>query len=346
MKFDKMVAFTICANNYLAYALILCQSFKAHHPNTPFWVLLVDKKKSQIDYNQLCVDQILWVDDLDLDIESLAEKFNIAELCTVVKPEAIRKLFHQGFTQVIYLDPDIQVFSKFKEVFEELPKHDMIVTPHICSPIPKGIVPSDHTLMRTGVYNLGFVAFNKTKGTVEFLEWWSNRVQRFGFHDVKNGYFFDQIWIMWAPAFLETVNILRHLGYNAANWNLHERHFSLNSGNKYKINFEYDLRFFHFSHFRPDKFPQLASYNRSFNAENRPDVNDLFSDYIRLLEANNHSQFKKIPIAYGKVFIDDAEKSKRAEKERLEKAKGEAVNSRLFKVSYHLRKALKLLIKG
>lgn len=338
----EKVAFTICANNYLAYALTLCQSFKNFHPNVPFYVLLVDKPTQKIDYNSLDFDGIMWVDDLSVDIIDLAGKYNIAELCTVVKPVTIMKFFDQGFTNVIYLDPDIQVFSEFKELFEQLPQHDMVITPHICSPTPEGIIPNDHTLMRTGVYNLGFAAFNKTKKTQDFLNWWDERVQSSGYHDVQRGFFFDQIWVMWAPAFLDSVYILRHLGYNAANWNLFERHFSSTNDENYIINSKWDLRFFHYSHFKPEKFPELASYNKSFDANNRPDVYDLFSNYIKANEDNGHSELRKIPFVYGKVFMDNAEAAKKGKKVENIKVK----RSRISAAASHVKQSLKIILKG
>ena len=335
-----MIAFTICANNYLAYALNLSHSFKAHHPDLPFCILLVDTPSEEINYQELDVDRIMWVGDMDFDLEDLSARYNIAELCTVVKPLVIASLFEQGFDQVLYLDPDIQVYSPFEEVLTLLSHNDMIVTPHICSPTPDGVIPQDHTLMRTGVYNMGFAGFNKTSCMKDFLGWWNQRVQRHGYHDVPRGYFFDQIWIMWAPCFLERLHVLRHLGYNAANWNLHERSFLSTTNGGYLINNEWPLRFFHFSHFKPEKYPELASYNRTFNADNRKDIAGLFQDYMAKLTQFGHSKFENIPFTYGNTFIDDAERGK-LQAEIQSKRSG-----RFQRAFYHLKRVLSIMFRG
>lgn len=294
------IAFTICANNYLAHAKNLAVSFKKYHPSVHFVIAILDQPNEGIAYRELGADEILWVDTLlKKETKELYDRYGIAELCTVVKPELIQYFFKREAEVLLYIDPDIEVFSPFEEVFEQLGKNDMVLTPHICSPTGDVGHPQDKHLMRTGIYNLGFLAIKNTPEINSFIAWWDKRVKAYGYHDLKKGYFYDQIWLGFGPAFLDRVFILRHLGYNAANWNLHERELITKEGNWYVNSTENPLRFFHFSHFKIDKLPIIASYNENFNTENRKDIEPLFLSYKQSLLNYNFQELQNVDYAFG-----------------------------------------------
>ena len=327
-------AFTICANNYLAHAKVLAISYKKYHPKDNFIIAILDVPNDKVDYNKLGADKVLWIHELFPDlIEQIKKIYNIAEICTVVKPELIKYLFAKGEETVLYIDPDIKVFSAFKEVFKGLQKNDMVLTPHICSPTPEVGHPQDKDLMRTGIYNLGFLALNKTNGTESFVDWWYKRCRKYGFHDLKKGYFYDQIWLGYAPAFLDKVYVLRHLGYNVANWNLHERKV-FEETSTYTINEnKIPLRFFHYSHFKMEALPIIASYNENFNLDNRPDIVAPCMEYKQDLLNHEYEFLKTINYAFGK-------------KPNLKKDHKPKYENR-FKAFYKsLKKTARILIKG
>ena len=123
----------------------------------------------------------------------------------------------------------------------------------------------------------------------------------FGNVDAKQGHFYDQIWLNAAPAFIPDLFVLRHRGYNAANWNLHERKLLKEDG-KYFINAtEEALVFFHFSHLKEQNLPFIASYNKDFTLDNRPDIKPIFETYIENLKRAGIEQLKTIPYKYGRV---------------------------------------------
>jgi hypothetical protein len=87
-------AFTICANNYLAHAKTLATSFKEHHPGVDFCIAILDKPNEAIDYGGLGADEILWIHELLPQlVTELKDTYNIAELCTVVKPKLFAHFF-------------------------------------------------------------------------------------------------------------------------------------------------------------------------------------------------------------------------------------------------------------
>lgn len=330
-------AFTICANNYLAHAKTLAHTFKKHHPEKKFIIALLDEPNNTIDYNTLGADEVIWIPKLlPTLVNELKDTYGVAELCTVVKPELFKYLFSNGYKTVLYIDPDIKVFSKFNEVFSRLEKADVVLTPHICSPTGEVGHPLDKDLMRTGIYNLGFLALNNSPEILDFINWWDKRVKAFGYHDLKKGFFYDQIWLGYAPAFLDKVHVLRHVGYNMANWNLHERKIIENK-NKYFVNNEGNpLRFFHYSHYKMENEPVIASYNKNFNLENRKDIVPVFMEYKNDLLKNGYTILKEIDFKYGKRKLVDKKKETPSSFRK----------SRIYRSFVFFKKSIRTLIKG
>lgn len=329
-------AFTICANNYLAHAKTLAVSFKKHHPEVHFVIAILDEPESSLDYLSFGADEVIWVSKLFPElVNELKETYSIAELCTVVKPELCLYFFEKGNNSLLYIDPDIQVFSPFDEVFENLKQADMVLTPHICSPTGEVGHPLDKDIMRTGIYNLGFIAMNNTPEIQIFVKWWDKRVKAYGFHDLKKGFFYDQIWLGYAPAFLDKVSVLRHLGYNVANWNLHERKV-IKTNQGYFINdIKTPLRFFHFSHFKIDALPVIASYNQNFTLTNRPDIAPVYNQYKSDLEENGYNQLKTIDYVYGKQPLTNKALTLQPKSK-----------SRIFRFWALFKKSIRILLKG
>ncbi len=330
------VAFTICANNYLAHAKTLAVSFKTQHPDIKFMIAILDEPNQKIDYNSLGADEVLWIPKLMPDlIDELKSVYGIAELCTVVKPELFKYFYNNGCEKLLYIDPDIKVFSKLNEVFEALDNSDIVLTPHICSPTGEIGHPLDKDLMRTGIYNLGFLAMNKTIETIAFVNWWDKRVKKYGYHDLQKGFFYDQIWLGYAPAFLDKVCVLRHLGYNMANWNLHERKIIKKGGKYFVNNGSIPLRFFHYSHFKMEALPSIASYNENYNLNNRPDIVPIYMEYKADLLNNQYMFFKNIDYSYGKRAL-----------EIMDNAPVNLESNRFIRSLALLKKAIKIIVKG
>lgn len=328
-------AFTICANNYLAHAKILATSFKKHNPKVTFCIAILDKPNEALEYDSLGADEILWIHELLPQlVTELKDTYSIAELCTVVKPKLFTHFFRKDYGTVLYIDPDIKVFAPFAEVFSALQENQMVLTPHICSPTGNVGHPQDKDLMRTGIYNLGFLAVNKTQQIQSFVHWWDKRVRAFGFHDLKKGFFYDQIWLGYAPAFLDRVFILRHLGYNVANWNLHERKIIQEDGRYFVNDDQNPLIFFHYSHFKMENLPILASYNQNFNLDNRADLQPIYMEYKEDLLQNRYDALKDISYEFGKKTTPDSISIKTTN------------NSRFYKAFVLFKKTLRMVLKG
>lgn len=254
-----MDALTICAANYLPFAEVLGKSFLENNQASNFTILVVDGLKTEFKKNS----QFSYLLPVDLDIDknifnNMAFYYDVTELSTALKPSALKKLFSMGKEKIVYLDPDIKVFGQFTELEQFLDGKSIVLTPHTIHPIPRdGLRPSESDIMASGAYNLGFIALSKSKTSIEFLDWWEERLRFDSISDPEEMLFTDQRWIDLAPSYFP-IDFFRNPGFNVAYWNLHERSLS-------KTEDEYfagdkPLVFFHFSGYSPDKPWILSKY--------------------------------------------------------------------------------------
>jgi hypothetical protein len=325
------IAFTICSNNYLAHAKTLGDSFLEFHLGWKFIIGLVDEFDPAFDYSEFSNFEIIKVSDISVpEFESITKKYNIIELNTAVKPTFIRNLFvNYKAEKLIYIDPDILITSYFEEVITILDSKDIVITPHICSPIDDEFAPTDYHTLRGGVYNLGFIALARYDNIKDFIKWWEERVLKYGFCDFSKSMFYDQLWINYVPAMWDNYHIIKHLGYNMANWNLHERKLTKTLEEPFYINDQFPLRFFHFSGYKYDNPNRIASYLTRYDFESRPDLKQLFFTYNDLLKNNNIEQIRNLKVFY-----------------RLDQKNKVKNKSLLTKIINRLRNTIKVFLTG
>jgi len=293
------IAFTICSNNYLAQAKILLQSLSNTNADYVLILGLVDKKLESIDYT-IKNTNIIIVEISLLNIPeeyNIFQKYNIIELSTAVKASYIKwiKKTYPKVEQIYYFDPDIKIFSSFKEIEVELKNKSIVLTPHIYKPIPMdNFIPDETLFLNYGIYNLGFIGISFEQLRVyDFLNWWEERLMKQCFINVENGIFVDQLPINYVTVFYpEITKILFHDGMNVAPWNLQERQISI-KGKEYYAN-DKKLLFFHFSNicFEKGKHP---IYNRY---ELYPMLEELYDAYRDELKKNYFFELRKLPCWY------------------------------------------------
>lgn len=275
----RNAAFTVIAQNYVGYGIVLAESMKLSNPDINFYIYFADGITDEIS-NMLDARGIKYVDatktsDSDIFL-SLAFKYEITEYCTSIKPFIISQLFEQGYETATYIDPDIFVYESLSgPVLSKLNSDASIVfTPHICSPIKDNYLPDEQVHLKTGTYNLGFVSVKNDLNGRMIATWWSEKCKNACFNDSFSGLFVDQKWTNLIPGMFDGVYISRHLGLNMAYWNLHERkldgHF---------VNGKEPLIFFHFSGFVTNDINAISKYQNRYTLETRPDLKVLFENY-------------------------------------------------------------------
>jgi hypothetical protein len=296
------LAFTLCSNNYLAQAKILADSLISHNPDYTFIIGLVDEKSDLIDYNFFSPHTIIPIADIGIEnFDELWKKYNIIELNTSVKASFFKYLQAENpaVEFIFYFDPDIMVFHKLHLLEGEFQRADILLTPHVLSPIPlDGLLPSENTFLNYGTYNLGFIGVKTaTANTTRMLDWWEERTLTMGYINEAKGIFVDQLWMNHVPLFFQNVKVLKGYGYNTAPWNLQERRSITREQAGYKMEDGGFLVFFHFSTYNYLLPDQLSKYNRN-NFQNTPDVKPLYEVYHHLLQQNNVAKLSVIPCAY------------------------------------------------
>ncbi|MDO6430406.1 hypothetical protein Q4E93_07405 [Flavitalea sp. BT771] len=294
------IIFTLCSNNYLAQAKVLAASVRQHQPGWKFVLGLVDTKLEQVDYLSFGFE-VVTAADIEPAMQQLAEKYSIIELNTCLKPAFFLYFFQQRQAQhVVYLDPDISLYSPLREMEIYFLAGDIILTPHVVTPIPlDGRTPGEKLFLNYGLYNLGFLALKKSHNTERFLYWWKERTYAQGYDRPAEGLFTDQLWINLVPIYFPRVKVLRHTGYNMAPWNLHERYLE-DIGGEFRVAPKKKLVFFHFSGFDLQQNRLHKDYSR-FHPDQRPDLRRLYDDYGMRLREEDHAFYSSLPCYYREV---------------------------------------------
>ncbi|MEO6963378.1 MAG: hypothetical protein ABIY90_15510 [Puia sp.] len=302
-------------------------------------IFLVDHFNTAVDYSQFQKMEIVEIQKVSIpDFLELVLKYNITELSTAVKPYIFTYLFENyKADKIIYLDPDILIFRPFTEVFSALDNKNIIITPHILSGVDDDKQPTDFHTLRGGVFNLGFLALSDYPQVKGFLEWWTARTVKYGYCRLEAGMFYDQLWMNYVPCLFENYFILKHPGYNMANWNLHERALSELSPGRFLINQQFPLVFFHYSGYRWDHPENIGHYHTRFDFQNRPDLRRVFDMYREMLIQNNVAFFKTISCAYYEQYKSHQDKLRR----EFEKSRPSLSSRILDKIMFRVRKKLK-----
>jgi hypothetical protein len=169
------------------------------------------------------------------------------------------------------------------------------------TPVDDEFWPNDKHILPTGVFNLGFVALVRHPQLAFFLDWWADRCFKYGFRNICEGLFYDQVWMNYVPTFFESYHIIRDPGYNVANWNLHERILTRDPAGKWWVNSQTELTFFHFSHYNINAPDVISSYHNRFTFANRPDLLPLFTEYRHQVINHRGESLKNLVPYYGEL---------------------------------------------
>ncbi len=228
--------FTIVAKNYIGLGQILEQSVRDHHEDIDFYIFVADEFTAvPVDLNNNIIIAKSCLGYTDSEWTDMSFKYDLTEFCTAIKPACFQHLFEKGYDAVVYLDPDIYVFSPLTYIFDKLENYDIALTPQIA-----GIhihYTGEHpewAMNVNGIFNLGFCGMKSTKLTDNILNWWRIRLMDNAFMDRSVGNFTDQKWMDWMPGFLGNhhLYVFHELGMNMAPWNFFEREIFVKEDNK------------------------------------------------------------------------------------------------------------------
>ncbi len=248
----KLHIFTCAACNYIPKVRLLFRSLREHHPEAVLHLALADEIPEGVDLSGEPFDEFRSPADLDIPgWRGWTFCHEIVELATAIKPFYLKKLLERDDCgKVLYLDPDMVVFSRLDDILAELDRRSLALTPHLTEPEPEvqGVIDNEISMLKHGVFNLGFVGVANTEEGMRFARWWGDRIYHFCRAETFNGLFTDQKWIDLVPAFFDDYVVLKSPRFNVATWNIRSRPISVGPRGEYQVNGQ-PLGFYHFTGF-------------------------------------------------------------------------------------------------
>ena len=295
------VVLTLCSANYLAHAKTLGDSLRKYNPEFQFVIGLVDRWPAGLEASYSHPHEVIPVEELGIPgFEDMARRYKIVELNTAVKPFYMDYLYRRDpkVQHVIYLDPDILVFSSLSPVVEKLEHHPILLTPH-SSVIGDAAqhLRVEKCMLQYGLYNLGFIGTARAPTTSSFLHWWQIRLRDHCYADLQKGLFVDQKWMDVAKLFFDDIHIETDPGWNMGWYNLGERSLSMRDGH-YVVNGQTPLLFFHFCRYKVNTPHLLTIVENPIPLSDHPELAPLFADYTQRLMSNRHEFLSTLECAF------------------------------------------------
>ncbi len=294
----RLAIFTICSNNYLASARTFFDSVRRHQPDADLFLCLADHVLEteglyDPDWTVVTAQQLPIP-----DFASFSFRYDVMEFNTAIKPFMFQYLLDQRqYDIVLYFDPDIEIFQSLNAIISKLNNGaSFFLTPHLCSPSEEPLDPNDITIMRAGIYNLGFLGVARGEESRGVLAWWARRLRYQCINAQAEGIFVDQKFMDLVPGFAPNAHISPDTTLNVAYWNLPQRQFDMHDG-AWLVDGA-ALTFFHYSGFDPNRPERLSKHDKRFDGALPELLERLTSAYAATLKKNGFEVISGIPYAY------------------------------------------------
>lgn len=297
----KTVYCTIAAANYLPRVQILRDSLR-RHGHDDFRLLLIEhpavvaRLRSELpDYQILSPDELgvpEWV--------HMAFFYDVMEYSTALKPALIRKLLPEG--NVVYLDPDIEVFSPLTEIEERLGDSDIVLTPHVSRPLPEdGASPTMLDVIRKGQFNLGFLGVRSIPENHQLMSWWHSVLIEGADCNEQRGTFTDQFWAAALVSFAQKPHILRSARYNLAYWNL-PQHTLRWDGVTTPQTEDGPLGFYHYSGLERAHIAKVSKHQNRIHVEPGSPIYLLLAQYLNQVDRSPLGAYAAQPYSFNNFY--------------------------------------------
>lgn len=297
---------SIAARNALALVRVLAQSFREHHPDLPFFVLLADEPGPVGADGELDPAsepfEILRLEDLAIpDLPRFRFSYSREELSYASTPYLLDHLLDRGFERAAFCKQESLVTGSLAPILEQLGRASISLTPHLLAPLAgtaEGI-SRELNILQSGVYNVGFLGVSATPTARRFLAWWKDRTYAHCRREVAAGMHYEQRWLDLVPAFFEDCQLLRDPGLNIGHWNLPEREVrrAHEDGAGWQVDGQ-PCRFVRFSGFDPEIPDALTRYSDRLRLSRLGPAAEIFERYRQLLLAAGWRETRDLPYAW------------------------------------------------
>jgi hypothetical protein len=303
---SKIAVYTSCSANYLAKAIALSNSIISNNFTVDFHLLYCDEAKEAIERAKKLGTfyKVHTLESMNLNEEEIF-KYSVMELCTKVKGQALVELLNtNSYDYVIYLDPDSILFEQIDEIIREFNDCDIGLIPHFQKPLEintEAFRLTELSVLRHGLYNLGFLYIRNSKNSKDLAVWWADRLMYNCYDDPLRGRFTDQRMFDEVPIIFDGVKISKSKVINVASWNISERDLSFVEDASKKIKFYVDdnsLLMYHFSGVNSKGVSDMVVAKLS---PSNPAIRMLECWYKDLLNKYDQEYYEEIPF-FGDKF--------------------------------------------
>jgi hypothetical protein len=278
---SRVAVGTVASEAFLPFVRVLVDSLRRFHPDVPFVLALAEPEATS-------PDSIDWCDAVPIDVIGLPPlgeyrtRYTLSEIVISAKAFLLRYLLDRGFERAVFLDCDILVLGDLSGLLRPACRAPIQLTPHVLERIDSSM-SEELVLLRSGVFNGGFVGVEESAEARRFLDWLQRRLATHCRHDLASGLHNDQRWLDLVPALFPQTRIERDPGANVAYWNLHERCLTIVNG-AVLVNGG-PGRFFHFSGYDPSEPEQPTRYRPQLTRRALGCASIIFDRYADLLRS-------------------------------------------------------------
>lgn len=242
----RRVFATIITEDYLPFARTLFQSIREIDRDLDCVALVVNPSGiGKIEeFDLLYLDQLTERDLVSKLKKKYHQKSNVLRW-SLKSVLMIHLLKSNAYDQVFFVDPDLNFYSDFTFIYEELGSSSFLLSPNWGCMNPEKSEPYFIRLMTDGLYNAGFLGAT-IKG-LNTLFWWANMCLYACEKDKSRGLHDDQAYFNLFPILNPDTKILTHRGCNVAEWNRFECARITQKDGSIKIDDLNPIVFIHFS---------------------------------------------------------------------------------------------------
>lgn len=292
----SIAAATIVAKRHIPLARVTARSFRQHHPDIPFYVLLADELDDHFDPQKEPFKLI--------ELEALGKsrllpwalRYDQLPFSYALTPVLLQYLLGQ-FQQVIFIKQESLVLGRLESMLTGLNNASMVLTPHLLEPLlGENGLERELEILQAGSINGGIIGMRDTSITRAFLAWWEARVERHCIHDVATGVHYEQRWLDLASTLFGDTLLLRDPGCNVGHWHLPERNIRIHDGQVMANGSPCSL--FRFSGYDSSQPDRATRYFTRLHISQMGDAGTVFQQYHQLLVEAGEPACREWPYAW------------------------------------------------
>ena len=278
--------------NYLSRGLVMYDSLKENCTGFKLYILCLDDftlqyfKTKASDYPEITTLSVIEIEEADKELFSCKGNRSTIEYYFTLSPCLPLYLIKKyALPHICSLDADILFLDSPDQLFKNLDKYSIIITPHKFS-------KELEELNKYGRYNVSFQVFKSDQTGIECLEKWRKQcIDWCGDHyDEKNDRFADQKYLdEWPSLYQDKVKVLDDQASGIAPWNLNNYIITKRKENFYSNGDR--IIFYHFHHFKIYSKNWGSNGFNLYKAKKQNAVDDLYLLYWKKLLGYNRKLF-------------------------------------------------------